>query len=257
MTKKLCSICDEGRRKKNTKDGYICKSCLSMLPLGVRNNIDKFTNSDIKKLVEIFNEKFELERIYSKNHIVIKDTHMNINGFNYKYSNIESVKLVNRIAEPEPVDYGRRVKCQLNIIVTLKNPHVLIEETLYTDEFEYFINQDRISFQMTELENNMIHNLFFNFINSEFSSYYEFRKANHKQSNENNTNKTKQNKETPDEKRLKAEKLYRLTAPYTKSDVKKARNNLLKFFHSDAGGDDEITQRIYDAYEILTKAATN
>lgn len=52
-------------------------------------------------------------------------------------------------------------------------------------------------------------------------------------------------------------KLYDVTMPYKTSEIKKKRNQLLKKFHPDEGGDPEMSKKINTAYEILCKYAEN
>lgn len=55
----------------------------------------------------------------------------------------------------------------------------------------------------------------------------------------------------------KARQLLRLRETYTMSELKKARNALIKEFHPDnkAGGDEELSKKINAAYELLSKYA--
>lgn len=54
----------------------------------------------------------------------------------------------------------------------------------------------------------------------------------------------------------RAEELFGVTAPYTRGQVRDARNKLLKTHHPDLGGSEELAKRINAAYELLVKHAS-
>lgn len=62
--------------------------------------------------------------------------------------------------------------------------------------------------------------------------------------------------ERPKTELEQAEKLFGVTAPYTRDEVRDARNRLLKKHHPDVGGSEEMTKRINAAYELLVEHAT-
>lgn len=262
--KNSCFVCGAEKKIKNTKDGFICIDCFGKLPKGVRDKIDKFKSNDLKELIKILNTDYGVEHEFYNNELIIRNSYMIIDGFEYLYSNIKSMSFKTRMIDSN--ENASSVKCNINVILELQNPKVIIEENICTQYIKFEIIRDRIEFDKPKLERSLEANGFMDFINdSAYNTWNEFYyrkdKSNNskynsygyynsdsKSSNESSTN-SKQ--ESGPEAISKAEKLYRLNAPYNKADVKKARNNLLKYFHSDAGGDDEITKRIYDAYDVL------
>lgn len=54
----------------------------------------------------------------------------------------------------------------------------------------------------------------------------------------------------------RAEELFGVTAPYTRGQLRDARNKLLKRHHPDLGGSEELAKRINAAYELLVKYAS-
>jgi hypothetical protein len=80
------------------------------------------------------------------------------------------------------------------------------------------------------------------------------RNTQNSQTNTNNTNNTsnstKNKPKTPFEE---AKYLYNIELPYTEKQLKKIRNDLLKKYHPDMGGSDEMCIKINEAYTLLLK----
>ena len=53
-----------------------------------------------------------------------------------------------------------------------------------------------------------------------------------------------------------AEELFGVKEPYTRDEVRDARNRLLKKYHPDMGGSEELAKKINAAYELLIKHAS-
>lgn len=84
----------------------------------------------------------------------------------------------------------------------------------------------------------------------EAEARYQQEKAANNQRKENQTNASQYNDYQ------EALALYMLTCPYTKEEVRKQRNRLLKTFHPDESSDNSrYAQKINKAYDILMKNA--
>lgn len=246
-----CERCGRDSRLKKTKDAYICKSCIKkmQIPACIKENISQFRTSDLIKLDD-YRQHYGGDAVFKINeNICFKNSGITITPYTIPYKNIKSISFGKHPFK----DMGNgSAKCIVTLVVELKAPAVVIEYEIDYHSLQYNIYKDSIYFSETIYEERMNQLSIHEFLISGFNSYgdYAADKAKRKKSYKRQSNNNRKN----DNEALRdARLIFRLGEKYTKEDVKKARNELIKKYHPDMGGSEEFAQKINDAYDLLIK----
>lgn len=291
-----CKICRSRIEKENgvkTKNGFICQSCFSLLPDSVKLNIESFTARQILKLSKILHVLDSKPWVKSGTFGVTKDG-ICIKNVEFKIWDLRKVKLnfhPSRIGE-----HPNTVVGTITVVIETKSPHFIIEEPFFPCEITvvYGINGTEIHYYYSyEIEKLLlaIQNCIEDGAPNMAPYIDKYQKAVHneeelqkrkaeaeerikkkkeeekkkeeaekKKKEENNKN---QQKKTGNEKKPEylspfeeAKIMFGVEIPYTKSQIKKLRNDLIKKHHPDNNnGSEDMCIKINNYYKLLMKFA--
>lgn len=270
---KKCKICGKnvGIEYGRLKKGLICQSCMSRVSIGVRSSLKDFTANQVKHIINTI-QPYQKEKnvwCYCGTLKVCYDRII-LNGFEYPLKNLVAVKL-----NFHPKELGRLPDTAVGVItamVEIKEPHCLIEEAFiagkttaqyiisgmdiiyhYSDDLEHLIKtiQDAIQ-DRTYL------------IKEAIQDAQKGKEEKKKEEKSQKTyrwekSKTAEKKEESLTPLEAAMKLLSVERPFTKTDLRKKRNQYLaeNHVHPDDGGSEEAFRKIQDAYELLLKFAAD
>lgn len=283
----ICRNCkNEMINPVKVRRGSICQHCYDGLPESVKVNITHFSLKHIKQIQELVNEPEE-QGLVSCGTFRACRTAIQVNEKEFKIKNLSSVKL-----NFHPASLGINpgtVVGTLTVVIDTKVPHYMFEEPLYRKEVtaSYRINGKNVTYGYSY----KIEKLFACIqkclddgsqdLTAYLDEYESAVKRNQQekekkkaqsgasasgqkrqsegtsqkgQAHQNNTDRNGANNHRTAESPLdEAKRLFNVTAPYTKADIKKIRNRLMKMYHPDVGGSEEMCKKVNEAYALLLK----
>ena len=287
----ICKNCrNEIINPVRVKNGSICQHCYDSLPESVKVNADHFTLKQIKQIQGLVNEPEE-QALASCGTFKVCRTAIQINGKEFKIKNLSGVRL-NFHPNGLGMSLGTAVGT-LTVVIDTKVPHYMFEEPFYPKEVtaSYRINGKNVTYgysyaieklfvciqkclseqsedlskyieeyQEAVKRNNQEKKEKKDAQNRGFSSNQKRQseststKQEHtsSQSNTSNNGDTQKPKTPFDE----AKALFSVELPYTTTEIKRKRNALIKKYHPDLGGSEEMCKKINEAYTLLLKFAS-
>lgn len=281
----ICKNCkNEIINPVRVKNGSICQHCYDSMPESVKININHFTLKQIKQIQELVNEPEE-QPIASCGTFKVCRTAIQVNGKEFKIKNLSGVRL-NFHPNALGMSLGTAVGT-LTVVIDTKFPHYMFEEPFYSKEVtaSYRINGKNVTYGYSYA----IEKLFAciqkclneesNEMTKYINEYQEAVKRNTKEKEEEQRKKTQNRGFSSNQKRQSessehqhhtnedkkeedkkpkspfddAKALFNVELPYTKTDIKRIRNELIKKYHPDLGGSEEMCKKINEAYTLLLK----
>lgn len=288
----LCKNCkNEIINPVKVKNGSICQHCYDNLPESVKVNINHFTIKQIKQIQELVND-LEEQPLASCGTFKVCKTAIQINGKEFKIQKLSGVRLN---FHPNALGMSRGTAVgTLTVVIDTKVPHYMFEEPFYPKEVtaSYRINGRNVTYGfsyaieklfsciqkcITENGNDLTKYIeeYQNAVqrnnkekeeekrkkqeqNRGFSSRENYSNKSTTNQNQQRTNNSKTNGATQKPKTPfdEAKALFGVELPYTTTDIKRKRNILIKKYHPDLGGSEEMCKRINEAYTLLLKFAS-
>lgn len=268
---KECKLCGnpagvpEGGKK--IKYGMICSSCFQKLPLGVRGNVWEFTGSQLKELLKKVKSAGNEERCWIRyDGLMVCEASIILNGRIYQLQDLESLRLnfhPNGIGQITGTAIGI-----LSLVITLKHPHLLIEEMLSAEELQlrYYISGMEITYHYPDTLDRAVQCVNRaiageSHVIPEAVRYFESFRSRDEKSGKKTAEGSKAEKESGKElTRFEAAmQMFGLERPFTKEDLRKKRNQYItnNHIHPDDGGSEDAFRKVQEAFTLLSKFASD
>ncbi len=266
---RTCKICGNTINENGIKIKYgmACSSCMSRLPRGVRKSAENFTALQLKELFKVVKPMLSRTYIWARwDNFLVGDRYIVLNSMKYELKDLEKVYL-----NFHPHDLGNEAGTAngiISIVIVLRHPHVLIEETVSEKEYsvKYHISGMNILYQFPGALDRMVKS-----INTSISSgsyvipeavkYFDAarekaRQKEKKQDSKNTWNGEHTENMTPLEAAMK---MFGLQRPFSKEELRRKRNQYITAYHihPDDGGSGAAFQRVQESYDLLLKFTTD
>lgn len=271
--------------KVKVRNGYICHGCFERMPKCIQMNIEKFTIRQIFQLGKIIGPASSKAWAECGMLGVAKDS-ISINGTEIKLRDIKKIRI-----NFHPKGEGQHPNTAFGIITAVietKSPHFVLEEPFYQKDivvgysisgkkvtYHYSYAIEKLFAMLQECIDNKTYDM------TAFMEKYQMatqkvdaekRKREAEKRRKEEEQRKKAEKEENARKRAREKKdsykgrtlskfeeakvLFEVELPYTKDQIKKKRNELIKQHHPDIGGSDEMCKKINEAYTLLLKFAS-
>ena len=278
-----CKVCGNKTDKSyNIRNGKICDSCYNKLPLSIQHDLHHLTSDQIRAFIASIPAVHENPWVIAKN-VELTDSYITINNIKYGYDNIEYIYVK---FHPEEVLADTFASGYISIVMTLKAPHILIsEEVLGNVGVKYMISNRNIRYSAKEISRyQQITNSLNDYIHDqislmEFKAVFEKTQGqkqkdaqrdsqNKRQesagNNQNTYHQSQANGSGQSQRRRRSGGMSKETAltimqikePFTAEELKKKRNELIKVCHPDNGGSKEASEKLMEAYDLLSRIAS-
>lgn len=256
-------------REKIKNKEYICKKCLKKMPNLISSSISDFESEEIKqvksymennhqKLLEIFEVTdffgslfIDQYHGYFALHNPCKVTHKKLPKKCrdiYEFSNLTDAGFLCKNVRNITISGVSLVAMDVEFYFSLSYPHISVRTVIGSGVPCDMVRNSKGTIDYTEPAKLT---MFRNQINQILQNNY----AKNRRYQENVTSDANQNTEI-----IKAMALFMLDENFTKEDLKRQRNRLMKTFHPDSGADntnmDVYAQKINDAYKLLINCCT-
>lgn len=292
-----CRVCKCKIAKNDevkVKGGYICSSCYNSFPDSIKMYITDFTVGQLTKLSKIIYPATSKMLIRSGDLKICRNS-ISIKNTEFMLKDLRSLKL--NFHPSGTGRHPNTVYGTITVVIETKSPHFLIEEpffdheitvgygingkviyyyysyeieklfevmekclkdgsqdaTPYLDEYQMAImKEDELKKKKEEAQQKKKEEE--KQKAEEKRRRQEEKRREEKKQRENTQNKDTRHKMSPFEE---AKALFGVELPYTKEQLKSARNTLLKKYHPDnKGGSVEMCKKINESYALLKKFET-
>lgn len=284
-----CKMCKKKINKEDVKvkNGYICKDCYDSLPESVKACSSDFTTKQLLQLMKIIKP--------AESKVLVKSGMLKICAESIAIKNTEyllrDLRKISLNFHPAGVgSHPNTVVGTITIILETKSPHFMIEEPFFENEVTvgYGIS-GKVIYYYYSYEIEKLFELVQECIDSGTCNMIPYIKKYQKlmmkeeeykrQQEEIERKKREEAKRREEEKRRKREEsqkskssgtsktlspfeeaksMFCVEMPYTKEQIKKSRNNLIKRYHPDnKGGSEEMCRKINENYALLLKFASS
>lgn len=249
------------------KRGRICRYCYDGLPESAKANVRRFTADQVRQIRGLAGEPEGEKILASCGAFKVTRSGVQLNGKAFKLKDLSGVGLNFHPSAPGLVP--GTVSGTPTVVIHTKAPHYMFEEPFCPTEVivHYQITGKNIEYGFPL----KIERLFF-YIgkcldkgSQDLTSYIDayFRATRGKNSPPHGEPPPNDAPPPNDGPRRKprtelemAEELFGITPPYTAEKIRHTRNILLKKYHPDLGGSEELTKKINAAYRLLMKHAS-
>ena len=269
MGMKNCKICGNAITENGIKIKYgmACSSCMSKLPRGVRKSAENFTALQLKELFKVAQPMPAGTYIWVRwDNFLVGDRYVILNSMKYELKDLEKVYL-----NFHPHDLGSEADTAngiISIVILLRQPHVLIEETVSEKEYsvKYHISGMNILYQFPGALDRVVKSINASISNGSYVipeavKYFDAarekaRQKEKKQDSKNTWNGEQTENMTPLEAAMK---MFGLQRPFSKEELRRKRNQYITAYHihPDDGGSGVAFQRVQESYDLLLKFATD
>lgn len=284
MQNAKCRICKQERGVLGIKYGKICCHCFSRLPESIQRNYRILTGRELIYLSKRMAEPDIWGQIGA---LGIGEKMISINGRGIRLKDLKRISL--NFHPFRTGCHAGTVTGRVTIVAELRHPHIVIEEPLFMENITaaYSIKKKDITYQylgqwaaLIEMLQQCLKKRRHTMMPYREKACRIMREYNRKKAQEERTARERREQEAKkraEESRKKAyakqekgadrdcrndslrkaEKLYQLKPLYTVKELKEKRRTLLKKYHPDAGGDEEMAKKVNASYEILLKYAAS
>lgn len=274
----MCELCNKKismiTANRTTKTNHICKECYNTLPILVQNNISAYTADELKKIKDYINKTHDkmvsefkatdfIGYIYLDRHHgylaycdprKIKRGKLPKNCYDiFDCNYIQDCSIISHTPYMKKDSGVEYLAMDVDFQCTIKEPDIrfgcLMGEGVPCEVKSYMTEE--ITYREHRQLRSLRENLEFLVRNNEI---------NRRKSTAGSSSSTEANVNNEDTAYLQATALFMLDNSFTKSDLKRQRNRLMKAFHPDTTGNNEeleaYAQKINSAYELLLNYCT-
>lgn len=283
----MCGNCGKEYGEYECKDGSLCRHCFDRLPESVQKRCGYFTKRELHRLNRQLAEPEIWGRIGA---LGIGKDMISIGGKGIRLKNVKRIGL-----NFHPLKAGGRpgtVMGAVTVAAELRHPHIMIEEPLSREYMtvSYRISGREIAYRYSRWLESFVEMLqeclkkricdmtpYKEKVCALIRGYdrekaeEEIRAGEEKRRRAEETRKRaeqarkKAHEEQADkaaracggESLQRARKLFQVENRYTRDELKERRRRLLKKYHPDAGGSEEMAKRINMAYDLLNQYAAS
>lgn len=263
-------------RKKLKNKECLCKECLKKLPCTVAASILDFEPEQIKTVKKYMDdnhqsllESFERSDSIGSLHIDYKNGYFALYGKQlkkkqlprkcrdiYKFSEVVNAEIVCKNVRSSNTKYIFSIVVDIELCFRLRNPDISVKIVIASEVFCDTFRDTKGQISYLEPSKVIDFRKYLNqIIQQNCNTSQQYRETYNNRSNQyrkSNSSSTTQNTDF-----VKAAALFMLDDKFTKAELKKQRNRLMKTFHPDTSGNNEdmdmYAKKINDAYNLLLK----
>lgn len=257
----VCTICGKNMEKGHSiRGGYICDTCYNCLPKSCKLHIQEFDKIQIKRLLSICKEN--RDTFYTCGNFKMGDRWIKLSEITFDLHDIKKIKL--KFHPRELV--GSKVKGYATVCIEFVNGIQLeeqIKDEMYTVSYKYdgkkltYIPPEPINSALDFIQDSINEGRYdVSSVRIEYEKSEAFKKQQEQRQRqwqeEQNRRKKEENRKNKSITLSQAKQLFNISGDYTKDEIKKKRNALLKKYHPDnQGGSTQLCSLINEVYQLL------